>query len=162
MKTVFTSERIRFTEVSESLIADYLVMVNDFEHVNRYIGGKEKSFTEEDERVWVRKKKAENAIVYSMLEKETGRFIGNIELMHPDGTEAELGIALTAAMQNSGFGTEAVRALTAYGFEKLGLSRIFLRTSPENLRAAHVYEKCGFREFRRDGEHVWMELRRSK
>ena len=38
MKQVFGSSRISFVEVSESLIPDYLVMVNDYENVNRFIG----------------------------------------------------------------------------------------------------------------------------
>ena len=160
MKQIFESERIRFVEPSELLIKDYLVMVNDTENVERFIGGTHEPFTEEDEIAWVRGKLEERAVVFSMIEKETGEFIGNIELMEPDGAAGELGIAITAAKQNRGFGTEAVAALTAYGFDRLGLERIFLRTRPFNARAIRVYEKCGFREVdRRDG-HVFMEIAR--
>ena len=160
MKQIFESERIRFVELSELLIKDYLVMVNDMENVDRFIGGTHEPFSEEDEIAWVRGKLEEKAVVFSMLEKETGEFIGNIELMDPDGEKGELGIAITAAKQDRGYGTEAVSALTAYGFETLGLRRIFLRTRPFNARAIRVYEKCGFREVERRDEHVFMELRR--
>ena len=158
MKTVFESERICFVEVSESLIGDYLVMVNDMENVNRFIGGSHDPYTEEKEIRWVNKKLAEKAPVFSMIEKSTGEFIGNIELMDVSDTEGELGIAITAAKQEQGFGTEAVSALTRYGLDQLGLSRIFLRTNPANSRAIHVYEKCGFREYDRSDEHVFMEF----
>jgi diamine N-acetyltransferase len=157
MKTVFESERISFVEVSESLIGDYLVMVNDMENVNRFIGGSHEPYTEEKEIRWVNKKLAEKAPVFSMIEKNTGEFIGNIELMDVSDTEGELGIAITAAKQEQGFGTEAVTALTRYGLDQLGLSRVFLRTNPANSRAIHVYEKCGFREYDRSDEHVFME-----
>ena len=115
MKQIFTSENIRFVEVSERLARDYLIMVNDFEHVQKYLGGKHEPFTEEQELRWVQKKLAEKVPVFSMLEKKSGRFIGNVELMDvADGT-GELGIAITAEMQDRGYGTEAVRAVTGSG-----------------------------------------------
>ena len=160
MKQLFESERIRFVEVSELLVADYLVMVNDIENVERFIGSVHEPFTEEQEIRWVHKKLEEKAQVFSMLEKHSGAFIGNIELMDVNDGFAELGIALTAKMQNKGYGTEAVSALTAYGLDRLGLERIFLRTNPANTRAIRVYEKCGFREYDRTDEHVFMELTR--
>ena len=162
MDTVFTSQRIRFVSVSESLIADYLAMVNDVEHVARFIGLSRRSepITAEQERRWVQKKLAEDAAVFSMLEKATGAFIGNIELMGvADGT-GELGIAITAAMQDRGFGTEAIPAAVRYGMDALGLSRVWLKAFPFNARAIHVYEKCGFREYDRTEEDVFMEVLR--
>ena len=156
MKQIFESEHIRFVEVSEQLVGDYLAMVNDYEHVNRFIGGKHKTYTAEQEIEWVERKLEEKACVFSMIEKKGGDFIGNIELMDVSGSSAELGIAITAAKQDRGYGTEAVRALVNYGLDTLGLERIFLRTNPDNARAIHVYEKCGFREYDRTEEHVSM------
>ena len=137
---------------------DYLTMVNDIEHVDRFIGGRHEPFTEAKEIRWVRKKLEACAPVFSMLEKKSGRFIGNIALMDAAAAEAELGIAITAEMQNIGHGTEAVSALAEYARVRLGLKRIWLRTNPSNVRAIHVYEKCGFREYDRTEDHVFMEL----
>ena len=86
---------------------------------------------------------------FSMLEKKSGEFIGNIELMDVNNSVGELGIAITAAKQNTGYGTEAVSAITEYGTRQLGLNRVFLRTNPQNTRAIHVYQKCGFKEYGR-------------
>ncbi len=158
MEQVFASERISFVKVSDSLIKDYLVMVNDIEHVDRFIGGWHAPYTEQQEREWVRKKLDEKAPVFSMLEKASGSFIGNIELMDVADAVGELGIAITAGKQDRGYGTEAVAALTDYGMRRLGLKRIFLRTNPANIRAIHVYEKCGFREYECTEEHVFMEF----
>ena len=158
LNPVFESEKILFVEVSELLVKDYLVMVNDIEHVDRFIGGGHEAFTEEQEIRWVREKQQEKALVFSMIEKDTGSFIGNIELMGPSDSEGELGIALTAEKQDAGYGTEAVRAVTGYAFAKLGMKRISLRTNPDNARAIHVYEKCGFREYDRSDKHVFMEI----
>ncbi len=107
MKSVFETERIRFTEVSEKLVPDYLLMVNDPE-VNKFLGGTHEPFTAPQEIEWVRKKRAEKATVFSMIEKAGGDFIGNIELFHIENGEGELGIAITAKKQDQGYGTEAV------------------------------------------------------
>ena len=61
-------------------------------------------------------------------------------------------------MQDRGFGTEAVAAITEYGLKQLGVHRVFLRTGPENARAIHVYTKYGFREYDRTEKHVCMEV----
>ncbi|MBQ3424483.1 MAG: GNAT family N-acetyltransferase [Clostridia bacterium] len=160
MKTIFESDNILFTEVSERLVRDYLAMVNDVENVGWPIGHKTEQYTEEQELRWVRKKREENAVVFSMIEKRSGAFIGNIELMDVRDGQGELGIAITAGKQDRGFGTEAITALAAYGADRLGLRRIVLRAYPDNARAIHVYEKCGFREYDRTEETVFMELRR--
>ena len=162
MKQLFESDRIRYVEVTEELVPDYLRMVNDLEHVGRFIGKRTEPVSEEKERKWVRKKQAEKALLFSMIEKSSGAFIGNIELMDLTDSEAELGIAITAAKQDLGYGTEAIRAVTGYAFDKLGLKRIFLKVYPDNGRAIRVYEKCGFREYDRTEEDVFMELRPGK
>ncbi len=158
MNIIFESKRIYFTEISEDLVKDYLIMVNDIKNVDMFIGGYHDPYTEEQEINWVREKQKENPYVYSLIEKETNEFIGNIEYMNlKDGT-AELGIALTAKKQNQGFGTEAIMALLKYGKEKLGLNRVYLTTNLNNFRAIHVYEKCGFKEYDLKEDHHCMEL----
>ena len=158
MTTVFTSENIRFVRVSEELVPDYLAMVNDWERVGKLIGSRRDPISEEKERRWVQKKLAEGAALFSMLEKDTGAFIGNIELMDIADGAGELGIAVTAAMQDKGYGTEAVRAMVDYGMDTLGLRRVFLKVFPDNARAIRVYEKCGFREYDRTEDDVFMEV----
>ena len=156
MKQIFESENISFVRVTESLVKDYLTMVNDIDHVARFIGRRLEPISEEKEIKWVREKLAENAALFSMLEKDTGAFIGNIELMDIADGAGELGIAVTAAMQDKGYGTEAVRAMVDYGMDTLGLHRVFLKVFPDNVRAIRVYEKCGFREYDRTEDDVFM------
>ena len=160
MKHIFESDRISFVEVSEYLVNDYLTMVNDYENVSRFIGGKKKAFTAEQEIQWVREKLEEEALVFSMIDKSSERFIGNIELMDPNDSEEELGIAITGEMQDQGYGTEAVLGMLKYAIDQLDLKRVFLRTNPQNTRAIRVYEKCGFRKYKQDLEHVYMEVLR--
>ena len=128
MNQIFASKNISFVEVTELLTDDYLVMVNDYENVNRFIGKRRELYTKEQEAEWVRKKRAEGAVVFSMVEKGSGAFIGNIELMDESDSAKELGIAITADMQNKGYGTEAVFALVESPF--LGFSSAKISSSP--------------------------------
>ena len=161
LKTVFESERIRFVKLSELLVKDYLTMINDVENVQRLIRHTyepREPFTEEQELEWVRTKQKEKTLEFSMIEKTGGAFIGNVHLMKKPDAEAELGISITAKKQNMGFGTEAVAALIRYGMDRAGFKKITLRANPDNKRAIHVYEKCGFREIDRTEESVLMEI----
>ena len=53
MIQVFETEHILFVRLSERLVPDYLVMVNDWEHVGRLIGPRRDPIPEEKERQWV-------------------------------------------------------------------------------------------------------------
>ena len=157
MNQVFESDNISFVKVSEELLPDYLTMVND-KATAWWIGHLTEPFSEEAEIEWIRQKIEDKALIWSMIEKQTGRFIGNIEIMDLHDAVGELGISITPGMQEKGYGTEAIRALTEYAFKCLKLKRIFLKAYPENTRAIHVYEKCGFREYDRNDADVFMEL----
>lgn len=159
MTPIFTSERIDFVPVSEDLVPDYLAMINDRERVGRFIGRTEPITAEQDRR-WVQKKLAEKAPVFSMVDRATGAFIGNIELMDVADGAGELGVAITAARQEQGYGSEAIPAFVRYAMDELGLSRVYLKAFPFNARAIHVYEKCGFREYDRTEDDVFMEILR--
>ncbi len=156
LTTVFESERIRFVRLSDLLLKDYLAMVNDMERVGSLIGRTEQ-ISEEQELDWVRLKIEENGPIFSMIEKDTGDFIGNIEYMDAHKTEGELGIAITADKQDKGFGKEAITRFFDYGAGELGLGRVFLKAFRRNKRAIHVYERCGFREYKGYAKELYME-----
>ena len=157
---VFESENILYVRPSLALVPDYLEMVNDIEHVARFISDRREPYTEEEERSYMEDKISRNAAMFSMLEKKTHRFIGNHEFMNRKDDEAEWGIVKTRKMQNRGYGTEALKRSVEYGFAELGLRRIYLAVYTDNPRAIHVYEKCGFREYDRNDADVFMDIRR--
>ena len=157
MDVIFESERILYVLPSFDLIPDYLEMVNDIEHVARFIGERREPYTEEEERRYMQSKIDQKATMFSMLEKDTHQFIGNIEFMNRKGDEAEWGIVMTHKMQDRGYGTEALKRSVEYGFGELGLRRICLAVYADNPRAIHVYEKCGFKEYDRNDVDVFME-----
>lgn len=63
--------------------------------------------------------------------------------------------------RSKGYGTEAIRLMLKYAFHELNLERVGLDVIASNLRAIHVYEKCGFvkegtlrRAVSRDGKRI--------
>ncbi len=158
MKKVFESERINFVEISDELIDDYLTMINDMDNVQRFIGEIREPFTYEEELNWVHTRKKDNNVIFSMIDKETNMFIGNIEFMNIEDSSAELGISITYSMQIKGYGIESIKAILNYGFTTLNLNKIYLRTKIFNNRAIHVYHKCGFKDFKMEDNHIFMEI----
>lgn len=158
MEKVFISEHISFVRPSEKLVNDYLEMVNDIENVAQYIGSRREPYSYEDEVKFVRRKLEENAPMFSMVESKSGEFIGNIEFMNIQNGSAELGIAITAKKQNMNYGTEAIKRMLEYGFDEMGLKRIILKVYPNNERAIHVYEKCGFVKYDVTEKDIFMEV----
>ena len=158
MDIVFESERIIYVRPSFDLIPEYLEMINDIENVARFIGERRELLTEAEEYDYIKNKMDNDATMFSMLEKSSHKFIGNIEFFNRKEDEAEWGIAITAAMQNEGYGKEALRRSIEYGFNELGLNRIYLGVYVKNPRAIHVYESCGFKEYKRDEVDIYMEL----
>ena len=162
MNVIFESERILYVRPSFDLVPEYLEMVNDIENVARYIGDRREPLTEQQEIEYIKDKMDNNATMFSMLEKGTNKFIGNIEFFNRVFEEAEWGIVITTSMQNKGYGTEALKRSVKYGFSELGLTRIYLGVYANNPRAMHVYESCGFKEYDRDDVDVFMEITKEK
>lgn len=143
MEIVFESERIKFVKVSDSLAQDYLDMVNDIE-VQKYISHNRKTYTYDGEIKWIKEKLDNNAYVYSMIEKDTNEFIGNIEIMNIKDNIGEMGIAITRKKQNNHFGQEAIKRFIEYAFNDLNLDGLELNVYDFNPRGIKCYENVGF------------------
>lgn len=76
------------------------------------------------------------------------RLIGRVGLHQaaPENRSASLGIVIgDKSFWDGGYGTDAMRVVCRFGFEMMNLHRIALEVFTQNARAAHVYEKVGFR-----------------
>ena len=85
--------------------------------------------------------------IFSIVEKSANRLIGSCSLRKINETKsnAELQIRLGEKdFRNKGYGTEAVRLLVYYGFNKLELKQIYLYVFENNIRAIKAYEKNNF------------------
>ncbi|MDF2441701.1 MAG: hypothetical protein JWN98_2685 [Abditibacteriota bacterium] len=66
----------------------------------------------------------------------------------------EIGYWCRPAFQGQGYISEAVRAITQFGFEVAGAQRLMIRCDSQNTRSRRVAERCGFSldgELRNDG-----------
>ncbi len=142
-EVIFESKRINFIKLNKDLVNDYLDMVNDYD-VQKYIHHKKRVYTLEQELDWIEDKLNTNAVIFSMIEKETNDFIGNIEIMDIENNVGELGITITPKKQDKHYGQEAINALIDYAFNTIHLKDIYLDVFNFNERAIACYEKVGF------------------
>lgn len=140
---IFESENILYIKINESLINDYLIMVNDPE-VQKGISRKAKIYTYEQELEWVKEKLNEDKAIFSMIEKETNEYIGNVEIMKIIENVGEIGITITPLKQNKHYGQEAIKSIINYALNIMNLENVDLNVYKTNPRAIHCYEKAGF------------------
>lgn len=160
---IFETERIYFVKISDKLVNEYLIMINDLE-VQKYISHNVKKYNLEQELDWIKDKLNKNAIIFSMIEKKTNKFIGNIEIMKIVNNVGEFGIAITSKQQNKHFGQEAISAFIDYALCDLNLDGLELKVYNFNSRAIHCYEKLGFevtKEEKNSGE-IYMKIMKDK
>ena len=89
------------------------------------------------------------AIVFSIINAADNKAIGYTSIKGINETEAraEVGIAIMEReYRGRGYGTEALRHVVEYAFNKLGLTLLGLTAFPSNQRAIRAYEKVGFRK----------------
>ena len=79
--------------------------------------------------------------------KDTGTPMGTIGLYKysENHRRAEMGYDLLKEYWGNGYISEAVRAITNYGFNDLGLIRIEATVDQENSRSIRVLERAGFK-----------------
>ena len=142
---IMESKNIYYVKLTEYLLDEYLEMINDID-MQKLVSNKKRNVTIEQELEWIKKKKDNN--IFSMIEKNTYKFIGNVELMNVTDKDAEMGICITRGMQNKKYGTEAIMRILDYGFNTINLNEIYLIVFSTNLRALHTYTKLGFIEYK--------------
>ncbi|MCL4459722.1 MAG: GNAT family N-acetyltransferase [Chloroflexi bacterium] len=92
------------------------------------------------------------------IETKEGLLIGNVGLHHINwpARHAELGIMIGEKdYWDKGYGTDVIKTMVRFAFEKMNLQRIYLRVADFNARAIACYKKCGFREEGRLREHTY-------
>ncbi len=84
--------------------------------------------------------------------------VGHAALFPINERACEMLVVVSPAYQNTGIGTELARCLVRMSHE-MGFEKIWLSVESTNLRARHVYKKCGFEyvTYEQDG-HVEMDL----
>jgi len=101
---------------------------------------------------------------YVIAHKDTEEYIGQIDLVDIDWVNrvGTLGIVIgNSDKLNKGYGTEAIKLIQDFSFNKLNLNKLELEVRAYNNRAIRCYKKCGFVEegrlrenFYTDGEYT--------
>jgi RimJ/RimL family protein N-acetyltransferase len=103
-------------------------------------------YTEEDARFYVEDCIAapEERKPFAITNAETGEVIGSIDMRINRMHTGHVGYWLAAEARGRGLTTAALRALSRWAIEDLGLGRVELVTDPDNLASQRVAEKAGF------------------
>jgi len=84
---------------------------------------------------------------WAIVERASGKVIGSIRMgeVHPVHARADVGYSLGRPYWNRGLTTEAVRAVLHFGFEEVGLNRIYAVCHVDNAASERVMQKVGMR-----------------
>ena len=119
---IFSSERV----------AQFLTKITDIEAINRSINKK------------IEKYKINQGASMSIVENESNKVIGNIELKVKDN-QAEISYVLNDKFWNKGYCTEAVRAVIEWAFNSFPIEKIVADCIKENTASSHILvDKLGF------------------
>jgi len=82
---------------------------------------------------------------FTIVENATGKKIGSIDIRpFEDGYRGDIGVWVGHPFQGKGYGTEAVRQILEYGFEKLQMEKIEAKVFLGNSASRRTMEKVGF------------------
>ena len=83
---------------------------------------------------------------FAIREKENPKLIGAIGI-HLDKVhlKAEIGYWIGKEFWNKGFVTEAVREIIRFGFQDLGLNKIYATHFPHNPASGKIMQNCGMK-----------------
>jgi RimJ/RimL family protein N-acetyltransferase len=94
----------------------------------------------------------------AILEGATDRMIGDCGLHSlEDARQMEVGITMAPAVQHQGYATEALGCLLEFAFRALNAHRISAITDAENVAAASLFHRLGFRKEAHLVEHRWYK-----
>jgi RimJ/RimL family protein N-acetyltransferase len=87
------------------------------------------------------------------------RVIGDAALQDIDRANRKCSVGMGIAKlcnRSRGYGYQALKLMLKYGFEYLGMERIYANTLEMNIGAQRLLEKCGFKLEGRERESVYL------
>jgi len=96
---------------------------------------------------------------FAIVLRSTDTLIGLCRLtIRPDELrQGEILYLLNRQYWGHGYATEAVRAVLEFGFEELGLHRVYATCRPANVASSRVMEKVGMQREGHLRRHRWMK-----
>ncbi|QOY35207.1 GNAT family N-acetyltransferase [Anaerobacillus isosaccharinicus] len=135
----------------EELASDYDVSKTTLNIPYPYPEGGGKEFIESV----IESEKNGKIAILAIVDKETQHLLGlinlNIAIPHKRG---ELGYFIGKPYWGMGYGTEAARAIVAYGFKDLALNKIYAAAFTTNPGSWRIMEKIGLKHEGTHKQHV--------
>jgi RimJ/RimL family protein N-acetyltransferase len=111
-------------------------------------------YTEEHARSWIEQtvrdwERRDGEAAFAVTDARTGVVVGAIGLrLLEDGYSARgsIGYWVAADARGRGVATDALRIVSRWALQQLGLPRVELVTDPDNRASQRVAEKAGFRQ----------------
>ncbi len=89
---------------------------------------------------------AQGFAMFSVIEKESGRWIGRVGPWQPEGWPGtEIGWAIVRQCWGRGYAGEAAAVATDWAFDTLGWANVIHSIAPANLSSQRVAQKLGSR-----------------
>jgi RimJ/RimL family protein N-acetyltransferase/protein tyrosine phosphatase (PTP) superfamily phosphohydrolase (DUF442 family) len=87
------------------------------------------------------------AYEFAIVQRSDDQLVGGVGLRvrSAEHLEADIGYVLARLAWGNGYATEAARRVIAFGFDVLGMHRIYATADVRNLASQHVLEKLGMR-----------------
>lgn len=149
-------DRIYLSPRNSEDIEKFTEWLNDFQ-VTDYTGRSANILTLEEEKEYLTNSKEKYVTV--IVTKDEDKMIGTVGIEKVDfiSRTGTLGIFIGEKnYRNKGYGTEAIKLIIEFAFQYLNLNNIMLEVMSYNERAIKCYEKCGFKEFGRRHQSVYM------
>ncbi len=85
-------------------------------------------------------------VIWAITLRATRRIVGSVSVQHWNRyhRRAEIGYELARDCWGQGLAREAIREVLRFGFERMGLNRIEIRTSTANVRSLRLAARLGF------------------
>lgn len=147
MKTI-EGERLTLKEMKVSDVDEnYHKWMNDPD-ITRYLESRFRDNTVEKIKEYVSGfEKRDNDFLFMIIEKESGKHIGNIRLgpINEHHNLAEVGIMIgDKESHGKGYGAEAINILKKYAFDELGLHKLTAGCYSNNAASEKTFLKAGF------------------
>jgi [ribosomal protein S5]-alanine N-acetyltransferase len=119
---------------------------------------------------WISKRAemaAKGELQFAITDRQTGALMGSIGFVdfNCESDCAEIGYWIAKPCWGKGYGTEAAQAVVKYGFEEMGLNRIYAKHFKQNPASGRImqkigmqYEGCQRQSFKKWGEYIDFEL----
>lgn len=139
------TERLRIRPYCEADIAELLPLIGAREVAATTLRIAH-PYTEQDARAFLKLAEEPDKLWLAITLRSDGRQIGGIGLrIDQQHRHAELGYWLGVTYWGQGYATEAGREMLRYGFQELGLHRIFATHFKHNPASGKVLKKLGMR-----------------